>query len=174
MVIPKTKGISKFAIGKTELKIGEYNAFCKRSGCEPLTGSNSLPVTNITIAQARAYLVWLSAESGRVYRLPKTTEWRYAAKTDKNEKVDVNVNCTVNSRGVRLGEKLVKSLSGKPNGWGLYHHIGNAQEWADEGTSLLAMGGAHTDQKKECTVDKETSHSGSRDPVTGFRVYRKI
>lgn len=174
VVIPKNRTIAKFAIGRTELKIGEFNAFCKQSGCEPLIGSNSLPATNITVEQAKAYLDWLSTESGRTYRLPSAEEWHYAAKTDKDEKVDVNVNCTVNSRGVRLGEKLVKTLSGRPNGWGLYHHIGNAREWAVEGDSLLAMGGAHTDQKKECTIDKKIAHSGVQDAITGFRVYRKI
>jgi serine/threonine protein kinase len=177
VVIPRKPGeINKFAIGKTELKIGEYNTFCKQTGCEPLTDSdrNSYPVTNITVAQARAYLAWLSTESGRVYRLPKAAEWQWAAATDQMEAVSVNVNCTVNSRGVRLGEKLVKTLSGKPNRWGLYHHIGNAQEWADDGESLLAMGGAHTDKKKDCTIDRTTPHSGNQDAITGLRVYRKI
>ncbi len=174
VVIPKNKDFEIFAIGKTELKIGEYNAFCKETGCEQLTGSNSLPVTNLSVEQINAYLAWISEQSGRTYRLPTVAEWSYAAKTDKPEEVDVNVNCTVNSRGVKLGEKLVKTLSGKPNGWGLYHHIGNAQELATEGEGLVAMGGAHTDPKKECTADRKIAHSGSPDEVTGIRVYRQI
>jgi serine/threonine protein kinase len=174
VVIPKSKDFNVFAIGKTELKIGEYNVYCKETGCQQLTGSNSLPATNLSIEQINSYLNWISEQSGRSYRLPTVAEWHYAASTNKKESVNVNVNCTVNSRGVRLGDKLVKTLSGKPNGWGLYHHIGNAQELAVEGEGFAALGGAHTDAKKECTVDKKIAHTGTGDAVTGIRVYRQI
>ncbi|MFQ5353236.1 MAG: SUMF1/EgtB/PvdO family nonheme iron enzyme, partial [Candidatus Binatia bacterium] len=133
VVIPETMGIKPFAVSRTEIKAGDYNAFCEATGCARLPGSPSMPATEISVEQARAYMAWLSDQSGRYYRLPTVEEWTYAAKTDKDGPVDPNVNCTVESRGVRLGESLVSALSGKPNRWGLYNEIGNAQEWATEG-----------------------------------------
>ena len=120
---------------------------------------------------------WLSQQSGRTYRLPTVEEWAWAASTGNSPDVEVdqNINCTVDSRGVRLGEKLLSTLSGKPSGWGLYNYVGNAREWArQEDGSLLAMGGAHTDPRSDCTLDKRVEHAGVSDPVTGFRVIRDI
>ncbi len=176
MVIPEArdKGIEKFAISRTEIKISDYNAYCEDTGCEPLSGSGSLPATGVSVENARAYIEWLSDQSGREYRLPTADEWYYAAKTRTGEPLDENVNCTVDSRGVRLGENLLSTLSGRPNPWGLYNHVGNAREWAVEGDELMAMGGAHTDPKSECTFEKRVGHSGEADAVTGFRVLREI
>lgn len=181
VVIPPSQKASdglpaKYAISRTEIKVGDYNQYCEKTGCAPLPGVSSIPATGITVEQARAYANWLSAQSGKDYRLPTLAEWAHAATTsDPANSVDDNVNCTVDSRGVRLGDKLLSSLSGRPNPWGLFNHVGNAREWAvlaDGG--LLAMGGAHTDPKADCTLDKSVTHSGAGDPVTGFRLVREI
>ena len=164
----------KFAISKTEIKVGDYNQFCEKTGCQTLPGSPSIPATNLTVSQAEAYTEWLSNQSGKQYRLPTVDEWSHAASAVDGD-LDENVNCTVDSRGVRLGDKLLSALSGRPNSWGLYNHVGNAREWAiQQDGSLRAMGGAHTDPKAECTLKKWVAHQGSPDPVTGFRVLRII
>ena len=176
VVIPPENALTgeKYAISKTEIKVGDYNAYCEKAGCEELPGSVSIPATNLTRVQAEGYMVWLSDQSGKKYRFPTVAEWSHAARAN-DDTLDDNVNCTVDSRGVKLGEKLKNSLSGRPNGWGLYNHVGNAREWAtEEDGSLLAMGGAHTDPKAECTLQKRVAHAGVPDPVTGFRVVRKI
>ena len=80
----------------------------------------------------------------------------------------------MDSRGVRLGENLQKAERGVPNGWGLFHYVGNAREWVVNGDDIRALGGAHTDPRPECTLDKSVSHSGQADPVTGFRVVREF
>ncbi|MBD3648534.1 MAG: SUMF1/EgtB/PvdO family nonheme iron enzyme, partial [Pseudomonadales bacterium] len=166
--------VDRFAISRTEITVGEYNQYCEEAGCATLPGPSSLPATHISLAQARDYMAWLSDQSGRDYRLPTAAEWYHAAKTDTGEPLDDNINCTVDSRGVRLGEQLLSTLSGRPNPWGLYNHVGNAREWAIQGDEVLAMGGAHTDPKAECTLDKRVAHSGEADPVTGFRIVREI
>ena len=38
-----------------------------------------LPVTGLGIAEVDAYLAWLSERTGKVYRLPTSAEWSYAA-----------------------------------------------------------------------------------------------
>ncbi len=178
--------IAKFAISRTEIKVGDYNRYCEAVGCEKLPGANPLrPATNLTIGDAKAYTAWLSEQSGRQYRLPTVKEWVWAAKTNTEKYfVDDNVNCSVDSRGVRLGETLLSALSGRPNKWGLYNPVGNAREWAEEPDgSLLALGGAHTDAMTDCRDAEDplerrspmlVTHDGQADPVTGFRILREI
>lgn len=174
VVIPRGVEIKKFAISRMEIRVSDYNLFCADTGCQKISRGASLPVTNISLAQAESYLKWLSSETGKVYRLPTAAEWEYAATTSKQEAVDDNVNCTVDSRGVRLGEKLLNTLSGKPNSWGLYNFVGNAREWVKAEEGYYAAGGAHTDPRSQCTIKNQVAHSGEADPVTGFRVVRLI
>jgi serine/threonine protein kinase len=181
VVIPGRTGAAKtdplfepYALSRVEIRIGDYNDFCEDTGCQRLQGPSALPATNISLDQAEAYAAWLSDQSGQEYRIPTVDEWLHAATTNGTAEVDENVNCTVDSRGVRLGEKLLNTLSGRPNSWGLYNHVGNAREWAVSGDEVVALGGAHTDPKAECTMSKRAAHSGQADPVTGFRIYRRI
>lgn len=181
VVIPKRSGVPEseplgvnFALSRVEIRIGDYNQYCEDAGCPRLNGPSALPATNVSLEQAKAYAAWLSDQSGKTYRIPSADEWLYAATTNGTAKVDDNVNCTVDSRGVRLGERLLNTLSGKPNDWGLYNHVGNAREWAVSGEELVALGGAHTDPKAECTMAKSVVHSGQADAVTGFRLVREI
>lgn len=176
VVIPKNGTIRKFAIGRTEIKNGDFNNYCKSTGCTAHPGGNRFPVTRLSVDEANSYIAWLSDQTGRTYRLPTKQEWHYAAeaKTGKASKADPNINCTIDSRGVKIGEKLVSTLSGKPNPWGLYHQVGNAQEWVTDGDRLLAIGGAHTDPKSECSIEKSRIHTGKADAVTGFRILREI
>lgn len=177
VIPPITVKDHKFAISRAEIKIGEYNLYCENTGCAQITsGNSSLPATNLTVEEARDYTTWLSRQTGQAYRLPSVREWSHAASVQGQEKsVDENINCTVDSRGVRLGEKLLNAISGRSNGWGLYNYVGNAREWAltDEG-DLVALGGAHTDPRQQCTLDKRVAHGGDADPVTGFRIVREI
>lgn len=178
VVVPAINSVTdfKYAISRSEIKIGDYNLFCEKTGCNTLTGAASLPATNITLQEAKTYAGWLSSQTGQVYRLPTQREWIHAAVATNVEKaVDENINCTVDSRGVRLGETLLNAISGKANNWGLYNVVGNAREWAlGEDDSLVALGGAHTDPRQDCTLDKRIVHEGGADPVTGFRVVREI
>jgi hypothetical protein len=52
--------------------------------------------------------------------------------------------------------------------------VGNAREWAVDGEAVVALGGAHTDPKSECTLEKRIAHTGDPDPVTGFRIVRPV
>lgn len=178
VVIPPINSVTdtKYAISRAEIKIGEYNLYCANTGCAQLAGNSSLPATNLSLDQARGYTEWLTSQTGQRYRLPSVREWEHAAIADNLEKaVDENINCTVDSRGVRLGETLLNAISGRANTYGLYNFVGNAREWAlDEENTLYAMGGAHTDPRQECTLDKRIVHEGGADPVTGFRIVREI
>src|SRR5690606_19429719 len=78
VVIPGKGSIKTFAIGKYEVMIDEFDEFCQSTkSCTANTSADrSLPATNISLANANAYLKWLRDKSGRRYRLPTLAEWQ--------------------------------------------------------------------------------------------------
>jgi len=70
----KPVNLGPFYIDETEVSNGDYNEFCKATGCTPPEGAPDLPVVGVTVAQARAYAHW----KGR--RLPTAQEWERAAR----------------------------------------------------------------------------------------------
>ena len=76
-----------FAISRNEITLGQYQTFTKATGrAAPDCGTGArplgpdAPVTCVTIAEARAYVEWLTRISGIAYRLPAETEWEWAAR----------------------------------------------------------------------------------------------
>ena len=175
VVVPAGGGNTKpYAIGKLEVTVSDYNRFCSKTGCGTVTGDGKLPVTNIGVAQARAYAKWLSQKTGATYRLPSVQEWEHAANAGgKQPRRDFNCTVTVSGQTLK-GQSLVTALSGKPNGWGLINYVGNAREWVTSGGSLVARGGAFTDPMSECRISLQEPHNGNADPKTGFRLLREL
>lgn len=176
IVIPAGNGIKPFAIGQFEVSIGELNEYCKQTKqCASLRGVDmELPATNVSFDVVKAYARWLKKRTGYTYRPPRKKEWLHAARA-KNSRLDDNRNCTMSSRGINKGEKLIRVTIGKKNKWGMVNYVGNAQEWVLENNrDIVAMGGAHTDPIAQCQIDVQRSHSGKADAITGFRLLREI
>ena len=176
VVIPGNSKFKTFAIGKYEVSIKELNKFCKKSShCKPLSGSDSLlPASKLTFKVVKAYIKWLSKQSGQKYRLPTKNEWVYAAKS-RRKKLDANRNCKLSTRGIQKGGKLVSTNIGKQNSWGLVNYVGNVQEWVyDKGRKLVAVGGSFEQNMENCDVTTTLAHNGAADLATGFRVLREL
>jgi len=176
VVIPSKGSIKPFAIGKYEVSIAEYNAYCEESNaCRPrATDKPDLPITNIKASEVKAYLRWLGEKSKRKYRLPTQAEWEFAARAESG-RLDSNRNCQLNSRGIQKGDTLIKTDVGAQNRWGLVNHVGNARELVSgRGGKMLAVGGSYQTAMEDCVVGLAESHSGNPDQVTGFRVLREI
>ncbi len=169
-------GARPFAITKYEITVREYNAYCSATANCPgfETSDDLVPVTRISIADARDYAEWLSQQTGRSYRLPSAVEWEHTARAE-TDAIRWNFNCQV-----RDGGKLVRGIALQPvtagtdNNWGLRNYIGNAREWVDAGGELEARGGAYTDAKENCSVAARVSHDGEPDNATGMRLVRAV
>ena len=70
----KPVNLGPFYIDETEVSNADYAEFCRATGCASPTADPDLPVTRVTIDQARAYAKW----KGR--RLPTAQEWERAAR----------------------------------------------------------------------------------------------
>jgi len=182
VVIPAGKSFKKpFAIGKYEVSVEEFNVYCQRSkSCQKINTSNTtIPVTNISLKQANAFINWLSQTTGYTYRLPTVAEWKYAASANgKQPKKDFNCRVVLGGRVVK-GNALVNISTGKKNGWGLTNYIGNAQEWVTTSTNktsskLIAIGGAYKDSLANCDITLSREHDGGADTNTGFRLLREL
>ena len=176
VVIPGSDKIKAFAIGRYEVSISQYNLYCTKSGaCKPIFDlSKRLPVTNISLADMTNYISWLSKTTGKKYRLPHKREWLHAAQS-KDNKLDSNRNCQISSRGIKKGDELIKTTTGKQNTWGVVNYAGNAQELVYlSGNKVAAVGGSYQTSMDVCTSSALTSHTGSADEITGFRLVRDL
>jgi formylglycine-generating enzyme required for sulfatase activity len=95
-------------------------------------GRKGQPVICATHHSAMEYCRWLSAKTGKVYRLPTEAEWEYACRAgtttvysfgDDKEKLGDYAWFVGNAEKPQpVGKK-------KPNPWGLYDMHGNVSEW---------------------------------------------
>ncbi len=177
VVIPAGSAIEKpFAIGKYEISVADYNLYCAASkACTKRAGDTTLPLTQISVNDAKAYAQWLTTMSGYTYRLPTESEWLHASNAE-GVQPEKDFNCQLYLGGNLLkGQALLNTHSGKSNGWGVTNYIGNAQEWVINASgSTKVRGGAYTDALSSCDITLVRNHSGTADGITGFRLVREL
>ncbi len=172
-----------FLISRHEITVGEFRRFVEAKGAKAVPGCrvwsgrqwvqdhdrswrdpgfaapprDDEPVVCVSWDDARAYAEWLTAESGKRYRLPSEAEWEYVARGgtsfprywgehDSREDLALSLACDnanvydasavdahrfpwPNASCSDRATTLAPVAQYKPNAFGVYDIIGNAREW---------------------------------------------
>ena len=196
-----------FAVGKYEVTFAEWEACVADGGCNGYRpadsglGRGDRPVINVNWNDARAFVDWLSKQTGQEYRLPSETEWEYAARASTTARYwwgdDVgsnNANCDgCVSEWDSKGTAPVGRFDA--NKFSLHDTAGNVREWVEdcwnrsyEGAprdgrawssgqcqSRVLRGGSWYGYPRYLrSAYRSGDHSGYRNDNAGFRVARTL
>jgi formylglycine-generating enzyme required for sulfatase activity len=193
--------VKTFWMDKTEVTNAEYADFVKEATyaapgywnvMNPPSGQEQWPVTNVSIADAKAFADWRSKRDKLKYRLPTEEEWEYAARNGAegtrypwgNEWLDGYANVDANS---------LQPVGSHPQGasrQGVLDLIGNVWEWTSTkaapypGNTLLVIpsgqviirGGAYVEHSRGPDAIMATRRSyispSDKEATIGFRLVR--
>lgn len=108
-----------------------------------LTQTDDHPVVCVSWNDAQAYVEWLSATTGQVYRVPSESEWEYATRAGTSSHFNTGDCITtdqanfagVPALGCPIGvdrEQTLPVASFDANAFGLYDTHGNVSEWVQD------------------------------------------
>ena len=132
----------RIAMGRYEVTFADYDRFVSATGRESPDdegwGRGSRPVINVSQEDAQAYATWLSAQTGKTYRLPSESEWEYAARAGTRTRYswgdEIGRN-RANCDGCGSAwddEQTAPVGSFAANAFGLYDMHGNVREWVED------------------------------------------
>ncbi len=137
----------RFAVGVYEVTFDEWYACMDAGGCgnylpdipDDSWDRENRPVMNVSWDDAQSYVRWLSARTGKSYRLLSESEWEYVARAGTEtayswgDSVGVNrANCRDDDCGDQWSSKTAPVGSFAANAWGVYDMHGNVGEWVQD------------------------------------------
>lgn len=161
--------VNSFMISKTETSNEEYADFVKAMNYQapqdwkngkPPEGDEKLPVTFVTMNDAKAYADWVSKKINKPCRLPSEEEWEYAARNgSRSTSFPWGDTWQPSSANINTGKKSeVGTFPEETLVGGLKDMLGNVQEWT---SSKYALYPGHTVDKPEAEIKGETVKRGS-------------
>jgi formylglycine-generating enzyme required for sulfatase activity len=122
--------------------------------------SDNHPVACVSWNDARAYLEWLTAQTGHQYRLPTELEWEYAARAGTtssrywgdNPKAGCKLANTAECKDGQI--YTAPTATFPPNPFGLRDLLGNLAEWTCSG-----YGTSYNGDESRCS---DTAGSGAK------------
>ena len=152
--------LRSFALGVTEVTFDEWEACVLGFGCNGYRpddrgwGWGARPVINVSWEEARAYVRWLSRETGKSYRLPSESEWEYAARAGTTTPFHTGATISTDRANYNWSNRYGFSRYGfgrygsdrygryrrrttpvktfAPNTFGLHDMHGNVYEWVED------------------------------------------
>lgn len=140
-----------FALGIYEVTFREWDACVQAGGCAGRLpddhgwGREDRPVVDVSWEDAQGYLGWLSAKTGKHYRLPTEAEWEYAARAGTSTPYPWgrwashdysnygSDTCCTGDVGGRDSFRETAPVGRFPaNRFGLHDMIGNVYEWVED------------------------------------------
>ena len=134
--------VDAFQLAATQVTNAEYECFLRATGTLPPPFWNDAnfnhpqqPVTGPSWHDAVCYCEWLSAQTGRRYRLPTEAEWERAARGNLEQKSfpwgdDPPQSLPNYAVRWQSGPELVAQYA--PNGFGVYDICDNVHEWCSD------------------------------------------
>lgn len=131
-----------FAVSEYEITFAEWDTCTTFGDCPHVSdsglGRGQQPVIGVTWDEAQHYAAWLSAMTGKTYRLLDEAEYEYAARAGTttaypwgNDVGQGNTDC--NGCGTRWDNKTPAPVgSFSPTAFGLYDMVGNVWEWTQD------------------------------------------
>ena len=179
VLVPETVKYGRLWVGRFEVTRAQFAAFDK--GCAVPTGTENYPANGVSFGRARDYCAWLSAKTGRVYRLPNEDEAEklYEKSDGEENTLDYWAGYAVNPEDARLLRAKAQELGGTApllRPVGSFHGAGedgqvfdlggNVAEWVvkKDGTGMLKGGSA--DQP----ADARQADNRAAPEYQGFRV----
>jgi serine/threonine protein kinase len=182
-------------LASTELTVAEWKLYLAAEGLpnwerpQAVNQTDSHPVVNVTWADANEFCTWLTASSGKEWRLPTNAEWDAAVGrsiwpwgddyppkwNDGNYAADAKGGFD----GGRVGEDRIFGTapvaSFKSNELGFFDLGGNAAEWVLDGAATdgnrVLRGASWAEFGKVCRSDYQRRVAPNRrDTDTGFRL----
>jgi formylglycine-generating enzyme required for sulfatase activity len=181
-----TIALASFWIGKTEVTWNEYDVFAyrldlpqeRRALAEDAASRPSRPYAPpdygyghdgyaaicVTYRAALEYAKWLSAKTGKSYRLPTEAEWQLAAQAGlaPDAALDAGSLGGIAWFADNAGEKTMAVASLAPNALGAYDLLGNVAEWVVglDGKPITA-GGSFRDPADQVQVSARARQARS-------------
>ena len=134
--------VDEFLLASTQVTNAEYARFLRdtRSAPPPFWNDPAFhdprqPIVGVSWHEAVRYCDWLSARTGRRFRLPTEAEWERAARGDREAALypwgDTSPQSLPDYAARWLGRPEPVAQA-EPNGFGLYNMCDNVHEWCGD------------------------------------------
>jgi formylglycine-generating enzyme required for sulfatase activity len=131
-----------FAVGRFAITFDEWDAAYKRGGVKHNPGDQGWgrgrrPVINVSWDDAKLYINWLNAKTGKTYRLLSEAEREYVTRAGTTTPFWWGLSITTKQANYNSGSKEYRQQtvpvdSFEANPWGLFNVHGNVFEWCED------------------------------------------